>query len=522
MESVNSMWSFMTLTEKIAQLIFVRIGSNLPPIVSLSADEERIAALLDEVPIGGLLAFNGDWPEIAGTLARLQAKSRTPLLVAADLERGAGQQAHGLTVFPHARVFAELGSDAATDVERACGITANEALRAGIQILFAPVADANTNPANPIIATRAYGEQPAEVAQLVAAATRGIEATGAFATAKHFPGHGDTDQDSHAELPSVNRTREELDATELIPFRAAIDAGVSLIMTAHVSYPALDPTGAPATFSEPIIKGLLCGELGFDGVVCSDSLLMAGASLGFASEGEMAAAALRAGVDLLLDIGDPVNTAAWLAACVERGDLSESRIDEALARVLALKQRMQEAKLLDCEPFTEPQLDEHRLFAASVARRAVRVENPGTHPTPLLTPAKSTTAILIKPFNLPTDPSEQPLAEAVRDAIARTQYFEFGPEPDEDLVAQCVAAAKQSEQVLLAIIAKPAAWHAFGINPAQQALVDQLTPLPGCIVASLGVPTVLDPYRETHATACTLSDVPDSQRALVGALVINS
>ena len=241
----------LSLKEAIAQLIFVRIGSNLPPIVQASDDESRIQELLSQCPVGGLLLFNGVWPEVKKTLARLQSASAYPLLVAGDLERGAGQQMHGLTVFPHARAFAELGDDSQRLLKQAAEITTREALEAGVQILFAPVADANTNPQNPIIATRALGEDPSAVADLVACCTSAIEQAGGLATAKHFPGHGDTTQDSHAELPSVTHSADHLHRTELVPFRAAIEAGVSLIMTAHVSYPALDPSGTPATFHSP-------------------------------------------------------------------------------------------------------------------------------------------------------------------------------------------------------------------------------------------------------------------------------
>ncbi|MCA9239920.1 MAG: hypothetical protein KDA37_06965, partial [Planctomycetales bacterium] len=332
--------SQLSLEEKLAQLVFVRIGSNLPPIVGASDDESRVLALLSQCPVGGLLLFNAAWPEVAESLERLQNASQIPLLIAADLERGAGQQIKGLTVFPHAMAFKNQGGQTAELVARTTAATASEALAAGVHILFAPVADASTNPNNPIIATRAYAEDPHQAATLVAAAVQGIESAGGLSTAKHFPGHGDTSQDSHAELPMVAKSGEELRSTELVPFKAAIEAGVSLMMTAHVSYPGLDPTGAPATFSRVIIEEVLRGELGFQGVVCSDSLLMEGAKAGFDSEGAMAAAALAAGVDLLLDLTDPAAAVKRLAEEVDRGALSIERVDEAVARVLTLKSRI--------------------------------------------------------------------------------------------------------------------------------------------------------------------------------------
>ncbi|TWT78433.1 putative lipoprotein YbbD precursor [Posidoniimonas polymericola] len=501
----------LSLEEKIAQLVFVRMGSNLPPIVTASDDEERVAALLEDCPVGGLLLFNGVWPEVRASLGRLQAKVKTPLLVSADLERGAGQQLAGLTVFPHARAFAELGEQTQADLRRAIEITAEEALQAGVQILFAPVADANTNPKNPIIATRAYGEEPAAVAELVATVVDAMNSAGALAAAKHFPGHGDTSQDSHAELPSVDHPAEVLHRQELVPFRAAIAAGVPLIMSAHVCYPALDPSGEPATFSKAILTDLLRGELGFEGAVCSDSLLMAGATGRYESEAEMAAAALTAGVDLLLDLAHPVATVREMSAMVERGDLPLERVDEALGRVMRLKERVAGVTPFSPEIGAE-QRDANRVFAAAAAEGAIRIFGDG--PPPTLDPKKSTTVVLTKPFNLPTDPAKQPLADAIGQLLPGAQYFEFGPEIDQVAADAAVAAAADSDQVLLAVIAKPAAWHAFGMTDDQRRLAERLAADTKTIVASLGVPTILADFPADRPKLCTFSDVPASQQAL--------
>ena len=265
----------MSLREKIAQLIFVRIGSNLPPIRIVEQDEERIAQLLEECPIGGLLLFNGG-PETKKSLERLQRISKVPLLVASDVERGVGQQVKGYTLFPHAMAFEKLGPGAGTVVGEFAQAVARESHDVGIHITFGPVADVNTNPRNPIIATRAFSETSGRAAELTRAYVEAAEAANLRATAKHFPGHGDTHQDSHDSLPSVTRSVGELEARELVPFQAAIDANCSLIMTAHVAFPAIDPSGAPATLSAPILKTLLRGQMKFRGAVCSDSLLMAG------------------------------------------------------------------------------------------------------------------------------------------------------------------------------------------------------------------------------------------------------
>jgi hypothetical protein len=298
-----------------------------------------------------------------------------------------------------------------------------------------------------------------------------------------------------------------------------VEAGVALVMTAHVSYPALDPSGAPATFSPAIIEGVLREELGFGGVVCSDSLLMEGARGRFAGEGEMAEAALTAGVDLILDLADPKATVDYLADRVEQGELSVDRINRSVNRVLSLKHRIASADAV-ASPVTSPaELQQSAQLAAEVARRAIRLQaDRQDASSPLVDASQSVTAILFKPFNLPSDPPEQPLATALREALPRLSYFEFGPEPNAELVAQCIASAAESDRTLLAIIAKPAAWHAFGMTPQQTELAQRLTQDPRVIVASLGVPTLLEDFPSTPIKLCTFSDVPASQKALAALL----
>ncbi|MGI9175988.1 MAG: glycoside hydrolase family 3 N-terminal domain-containing protein, partial [Rhodothermales bacterium] len=246
-----------SLRDRAAQVVFARIGSNMPPPVTVEEDADRVEALLERCPLGGLVLFNGDRAATPKTLARLQAQSPYPLLITADMERGAGQALRGATVFPHAMAYSALGDQAEALAEASAGASAREALAGGIHVTFSPVADVNTNARNPIIATRAFGSKPEEVARLVQAYLRGCQKEGILTTAKHFPGHGSTQEDSHAELPVVKSARRELEAVDLLPFRAAIEADVDLMMTAHVAFPALDERGLPATLSRPILHDLL-------------------------------------------------------------------------------------------------------------------------------------------------------------------------------------------------------------------------------------------------------------------------
>lgn len=503
-----------TLEAKIAQLMMVRIGSNLPPAITADSDAERIARLLDECPVGGLILFNGVWPSTRDALAKLQSRSAIPLLIGSDIERGCGQQMRGLGVLPHAMAFGEaMARGEAVDENFAYEfgrLTALGARHAGIHIAFAPVTDTNTNPKNPIIATRAFANSPDRVGQLVTAFIEGCESHGVAATAKHFPGHGDTMQDSHDSLPEVPRDRTSIAATELPPFAAAIHAGCSVIMTAHVAYPALDPSGVPATLSHAILTGLLREELGFEGVVTSDSLLMSGVRGRFDSEGELCAAALAAGIDLLLDVEDPIAATKYLAKAVRDGSLDEGVIDRALARILALKERV-----IQSDPAI-PSIELVEAEVASLGRRTAlaAIESRGDASEPNLDTLEPLCVVLAKPFRTPLDPPEQPIATRLREHFASVDYFELDPHSTEEQLQQARRAAEAAPQLLLVMIVKPAAWHHFGLLERQQQLFEQLAAHPHVVLASLGVPTALDAFPNISCRFCTYSDVAVSQQTL--------
>ncbi|WP_456430009.1 glycoside hydrolase family 3 protein [Rhodocaloribacter sp.] len=508
----------VTRFEKAAQLVFARLGSNMPPPVTVAEDAARVAALLERCPLGGFALFNGSLSETPGTLAALQAKSRFPFLVATDMERGVGQQVRGATVFPHAMAFAALGDDAEAAVEASARIAAQEALACGIHITFAPVADVNRDPRNPIIATRAFGTDPERAARLVRAYVRGARAEGLFATAKHFPGHGNTHADSHAELPVVPGDRAEWERTDAVPFRAAIEAGVDLMMTAHVVYPALDPGGAPATASRPILHDLLRDELGFRGAVITDSLLMAAVRAAPEAVGAQAAALVRAGVDVLLDVPDPEAAVAGLVRAVEAGDLSEARLDEAFARVWRLKTTLMER--FGDDVFTRPPgagvgTEAHRTVADDVAERAVTIVKDTPDAWPDTPDGEGMMVLLVRPHTSHLDPPEAPLGAMVREAFPAAGYAEIGPDAGEADLRALTARAEQARRVVLALVVKPAAWHAFGLTPAQHAFAEALTTRQPVTLAALGSPLILDAFPHAPVRLCTYSDVAPSQRALV-------
>ncbi|MGH7518612.1 MAG: glycoside hydrolase family 3 N-terminal domain-containing protein [Gemmatimonadales bacterium] len=290
-------------------------------------EDQAIRAALEQ-GAGGFIIFGGPAFMAQALASDLVRRAGRPLLIAADLERGAGQQFEGLTELPPPGALASLGD---LDVVRWAGaITGGEARSIGVNWVFAPVADLDLLPENPIVQSRAFGADPAVVAQNVRAWVEGCGSVHALSCVKHWPGHGRTTTDSHVGLPVVETPAAELRRTDLAPFAAGIAAGATAVMTAHVAYPTLDPSGLPATRS-PAVMELLRRELGFGGLVITDALIMDGATAG-ADEGQAVVEAVRAGVDLLLYPANPRGVREALDRALANGSLPRTRVDEALGR----------------------------------------------------------------------------------------------------------------------------------------------------------------------------------------------
>ncbi|MFL5546483.1 MAG: glycoside hydrolase family 3 N-terminal domain-containing protein, partial [Gemmatimonadales bacterium] len=287
----------------------------------------RIADAL-EIGVGGFIIFGGTAESVRRLTADLLRRAGRPLLLAADLERGAGQQIAGLTEFPPPMALASLGDPAV--VRWAASVTAQEARAVGINWIFAPVADLDVLPENPIVQTRAFGADPNDVATCVRQWIEGCQSAGALACAKHYPGHGRTTVDSHITLPVVEAPAAALRSADLLPFTVAIESGVASIMTAHVAYPSLDDSHLPATLSRTLL-GELRGKSRFDGLVVTDALIMDGALSG-RRESDAAVQAVQAGADLLLYPNDPRRVRDALEAAMASGNLSQERLEESLTR----------------------------------------------------------------------------------------------------------------------------------------------------------------------------------------------
>lgn len=348
--------SRMTLEEKVGQLFVMRVyghSATDPDQADVDANLKEIgvrtaAELLDKYRVGGIIYFawahNTRAPHQIADLsngiqkASLGLERGLPVLISTDQEHGiVARVGEPATLFPGAMA---VGAGGSRSDARALGRIAGRELRAlGIRQNYSPVADVNVDPANPVIGVRSFGSDPEAVAELVAAEVRGYESSGVASTAKHFPGHGDTVTDSHHELPYIHHTREEWEELDAPPFRAAIAAGIDSIMTAHIVVPALDASEDPATLSRPILTGILREELGYDGVVVTDSLGMEGVRTKYGDD-RVPVLALKAGVDQLLN--PPSLDVAWNAVlnAVWDGELTEDRLDESILRVLRLKARL--------------------------------------------------------------------------------------------------------------------------------------------------------------------------------------
>ncbi|MBX6363205.1 MAG: hypothetical protein IRZ00_04995 [Gemmatimonadetes bacterium] len=383
----------LSLREKVGQLIMPWVGGDYMAIGT--ADYERLRDWVQNQGVGGVVVSIGAPLEVAQKLNILQRMAKVPLLVAADVEHGAGMRLDAGTAIPSgldlgsATKFPPLMAFGAAGDEKLVyelgRITARESRAAGIHVAFAPVVDVNNNPANPIINVRSFGADPQAAARLAAAAVRGLQDGGLFATAKHFPGHGDTGVDSHLALPVLTVDRARADTVELVPFRAALKAGVAGVMSAHIAFPALTGDTVPATLSPKMLSGLLERDLGFKGMVYTDALDMGGIVTKYGNA-DAAVLALKAGADVLLMPPDvPVAIDAVVAA-VGRGELSEERIDRSVRKVLRFKAQLgldrQRTVDLAQIPYVVG-VPAHLRVAEDAARRALTVGRDRDHLLPV-------------------------------------------------------------------------------------------------------------------------------------------
>jgi beta-N-acetylhexosaminidase len=508
----------LSLEQKAAQMIGVRAYGLYHNPRSRKARE--LAALVRDVGVGSVVVFDSEVESLPRLVDDLQKVARVPLLVAADLERGmAFRIRRGTVPLPYAMAIGATGSE---DAARFTGEeTAREARALGIQWAFAPVADVNNNPDNPVINIRSYGEDPELVARLVSAYVRGVHSGGLLATAKHFPGHGDTAVDSHLQLARIDGDRERLEHVELEPFRAAIAAGVDAVMVGHIAAPALDPSGAPATLSAPITTGVLRQELGFKGLIVTDALEMSGVRAAWT--GEAVVKAVQAGADVLLLPPDPHVAIQSLVRGVREGQLSEARIDESVLRILEAKERLglDQRRFVDAGALgAAVDRPEDVQQALAVARASITLVRNAGDVLPLRAERPLSLLHLVMSSDIRNDAIEGiPEAELKARRIP-TRTIALGPEVSDATADRIVLEAAEYTHVLVsAFVRVTSAKGTTDMSESHARLLERLaaTGRP-VIVVSYGSPYLLRQFPAVPVYLCAYGGVESSQRAAIGAL----
>jgi beta-N-acetylhexosaminidase len=520
----------MTLREKAGQLMMPFLIGNFSPVGSSS--HVRMLEMIEEHGIGGVVMSVGSPSEVAVKLNHFQERSRIPLLVGSDLESGAGFRLRGATFLPGTidlggatRFPSFMAVGAANDARLAYQmgrVTATEARAVGIHVPFAPVLDVNDNPDNPIINIRSLGEDPRAVARLGTAFMRGIQDHGADATGKHFPGHGNTETDSHLELPVIRADRARLDSMELFPFQQAIDAGMGGVMTAHISVPALDgDQGDPATLSHDVLTGLLRGDMGFDGLIYTDAMDMYAIDRAYGRR-EATVRAVEAGADVILmppDVGEAVTA---IVEAVESGRISEVRLDQSVMRILRLKEELglHESPLVDTGEIPERVgIPEHMERAQEVADRSITLLRNEDDLLPLL--GTRTARVLSVTYRRPSDlMAGRVLNGRLRETYPRLVTAEVDLDTDPDVYEGLLARARRSNLVVVSLHVATVSYSGSVAIPDEvtdfiRELAESGVPH---VVISFGNPYLIRDFPNVRAYLLAWSGAAVSQRAAGRAL----
>jgi beta-N-acetylhexosaminidase len=504
---VTALLHRMTLEEKVGQLFITyaygeTADTTNPADVAANQKAwgvDNAQQLIDKYHLGGVIYYawsnNTNNPhQIAGLsngIQRAEAGQRVPIpaLIATDQEGGiVARVGPPAAQFPGNMALGATRSDA--DAKQAAAITGQELKAIGINQDYAPVSDVNVNPDNPVIGVRSFGSDPSMVAGMASSQVDGYQGAGIAATAKHFPGHGDTDVDSHIALPRINHTREQWEQIDKPPFQADIDHGIDVIMTAHITVPALDPTpGLPATLSKPIMTGILRNEMHYNGVIVTDALGMGGVS-GVFGDDKVPVMALNAGVDMLLKSPDGELDLQYNSVlnAVRNGDIPMWRIDQSVARILTLKFKLGLFK----NPYVdESQVDsvvgtpEHINAAQQITDRTTTLVKNDANVLPLS--ASTRRNVLVTGWGASTT---QTLANDIAARGQNVDRFYTGT-PSDAVIAQAVEQAKTHD---LTVVTTDKAWSDPQVQ--QQKLVHQLvaTGKPVIVVA------VQEPYDIAHFT----------------------
>ncbi|HXY48841.1 MAG TPA: glycoside hydrolase family 3 protein [Terriglobales bacterium] len=551
----------LSLEEKVGQLFMIRLRveslyGDSPAYLQVRSRVRRyhIGSLALSVPADARFRHGNDRYETVRLLNRLQAAAKLPLLIAGDFERGVlPPSLFGTTVFPHAMAFGAAGNPAYA--EEFGRITAEESRALGVHWNLFPVADVNTNPANPIIGTRAFGENPRQVADLVAAYIRGAQAYRMLTTAKHFPGHGNTGADSHLAVASVNEDLQFLSAVDLPPFRKAIAAGVDAVMTAHIRVPALDPDpNHVATTSPQIITGLLRHQLGFKGMIVTDALDMAGlSSLYAANSGRAAVDAFKAGNDVLTMPDDLEASYRALLAAVRTGEISRERLDASVLKILRAKASLglERTRLVDLGAI--PRLvgnPENIAVGQRISDASITLVRDNGILLPLRAKPRSSSAVILAPRVQPTPHTVlvilcdhlraddgRVLERQIRDRLPDAGAIYVDPRVASTRSDVVLKAVDQAQEVIVAVYVVPSAARTRSVARGQKnsaSLPDSTGRLLDRILAraadktavlAMGNPYLTEDFPAIQNYICTFSNATVSEisaaKALFGEIPIS-
>ena len=518
----------LSLRDSIAQLIIVRGYGDYPP--SSDAEYRRFTRWIMQDHVGGFIVAGrirdgnviAAQPfEMAAFINHMQRLAKTPLLVASDFERGASMRVADTARFPYLMAF---GAAHDLDAMRQLGAaTAREARALGVTWVFAPDADVNNNPDNPIINVRSYGEDPQAVAAGVSAFIDGAHSNKdayVLLSAKHFPGHGDTAEDSHMQLAKLDQPKERLESLELVPFRAAIAHGVDSIMTAHLSVPAFEPAGIPATVSRNILTNLLRDELGFKGIVVTDAMEMQGIAALY-SNGEAAVRAIEAGADVLLMPTDPEGCISALETAVASGRLTRRRIDMSVAKVLAAKRRagLFHTRIVSLDALSD-QIEDKKLeeLAERVAEHAVTLVKDDAHLFPI--PSRDGPCLVVMSEGTFSTRGEV-LTHDLRRRLPALKTFVANSAMPDDLLAAIATQTAQCKQIYAAAFVTVSANRGSvalegGLAKFLKTLVHGTVPM---AVLAFGNPYLLRDIPEVGSYAALFSTASTSESAAARAIL---
>ncbi|MFL5563738.1 MAG: glycoside hydrolase family 3 protein [Gemmatimonadaceae bacterium] len=537
---VESTLASLSLREKVAQLIMPWVGGDYAAVGS--PEFEQVRRWVQDDRVGGLVLSIGLPLSYAAKLNELQARARVPLLIASDMENGPGMRLGNIyalpsllpqgggTTFPPVMALGAAGSE---DLAYKLGqVLGTEARAIGVHMVFGPVLDVNSNPLNPIINTRSFGENPALVSRLATAYIRGARSTGLMSTGKHFPGHGDTDVDSHLDLPTIRADRAHLDSVDFPPFRKAVAEGIDAIMTAHIAVVGVEgDTAGPATLSHRFMTDVLRDEMHFGGVLFTDAMTMGGVAKRYGAT-EPLIKALEAGADVLLMPRDVTNAITTVTEAVHSGRLTEARIDASVRRILTAKARagLRTGRLVDLNAVDRiVDIPEHTKIAEEVAARSITLAQDKMNLVPLRSASAGGTSVVDSSTRILSityaDASDlvagRTFNSVIENRIPGTRTVRVDNRTTDAEYAALTAQADSASLLLVSAYVSPREFAgSVGTQGAFSQFVEKLA-LSGkpIIVLSFGSPYLLSAFPSVSSYLLAWGGAPISQRAAALALV---